>query len=365
MAVKQIIRSTAPWRVSLGSALDVNKAIKHPDAQWGLGVAFTLGSHGADFTVYPKSEGKVLVYYGKTEEEVSRATEVRHEIIREALKIKGIDTGIEVHCHVTIPSSKGTGLSSSTAFGAGLLVGFDMFVNGAEHIYTKEQLYKDTRELERRLLLAQALRASKDGRVDVAAEEGKLGQQDPAAIIWGGLVEMKFYADERVPEVRKKELTSEEGQRLSDSLILVPTNMGRQSFDPLGRLASQSGSEIQKHLALRSHVENLVRAVDDRSILDPNILGPLLEASWPMKRGNPAIDGLHEMILKAGGLGGRLVGAGDGGFLLEAVPEDASVREKILGQLGDAYSPMDFNIGLDGARAWVEPKPRSYPSKRA
>ncbi len=255
--------------------------------------------------VNKKFDNGVRVAYSKTEE-VRTAPEVRHPLVRAALAHIGISGGIEITTIADIPS-KGTGLGSSSSFTVGLLHALYAF-KGC--YVSQEQLGKESCHIE----------------MDICHEP--IGKQDQYAAAYGGLNFIEFNTNDSVvvsPIICSRETLL----ALEKNSLLFYTGLTR-SASPLLKAQSEALNDNQD--TIRS-TRRLVRLAHEmRQELQKNRLGnigDILHEGWMLKKSLQAdittanIDDWYERARKAGALGGKILGAGAGGFLMLYAPEEA------------------------------------------
>lgn len=247
--------------------------------------------------------------YSKTER-VSSLDDLEHPMVRNAMKMLDMH---ELHIAYDADLPARTGLGTSSTFAVGLLNAFYCLKG---KFVTKEQLAKDAIHLER----------------DLCGEAG--GWQDQIAASYGGLNRIDFDGDHftvkplMVPVARKN--------ALDKNLLLFFTGFTRFSAEiQKETLASLSEREkyLEEMLSLVDEAENIL--VNRERDLDD--FGRLLDKEWRLKRNsgstitNDGIDALYAKGIAAGALGGKLLGAGGGGFLLFYVTKDkqAAVRKAL------------------------------------
>ena len=246
-------------------------------------------------------EGDVRVSYSETEI-VENASGVRHELVREAMRLTGLPRGIDVVTLADVPA-RGTGLGSSSAVTVGLL----------NALYAFQGIYKSPIQL-----------AEEASRIEIDVLGKPIGRQDQYAAAVGGmnLIEFLRGGGVRVEPVVSSQETIELVHR---SLLLFYT--GRQrSADTVLREQSAAIRDAKVVDAL-TRMRDL--AYELRAGLgngDPDALGPLLHENWELKRSlaegvsDADIDEWYERARSAGATGGKLLGAGSGGFLLVCAP---------------------------------------------
>lgn len=250
-------------------------------------------------TASRKYDGAVRVSYSRTEN-VARARDLEHPLVRAALQLANIRSGIEVVSIGDVPA--GTGLGSSSALTVGLL----------------NALYS----LQGEFHTADSL-AHSACRVEIDMCHAPIGKQDQYAAAFGGLRCYSFYPDGAVSVEALPVAVEEFGAHL----LLVDTGRCR---DANGILAAQQDamSDGRRRGDVRA-MANLARGFRDALLTgDLPECGHILDAAWRLKRNvasgitSDAVDGYYAAALKAGAWGGKLCGAGGGGFLLFMAPPD-------------------------------------------
>jgi D-glycero-alpha-D-manno-heptose-7-phosphate kinase len=272
----------------------------------------------------------VFLKYSKIEQ-VPRAEQVEHPIIREAFAMMGIaEPQHEITTLADIPA--GTGLGSSGSFTTALL----------------KALYS----FERRLLLpGDIARLACELEIDRLGRP--VGKQDQYIAAYGGITCFDF---ERDGGVRAQPLTLPQStlHDLEDHLLLFFTGFSRSASEILkdqDQRTKQSDAAMVDGL---HYVKELgVRSRDALERGTPAVFGEIMHEHWQRKRArsagmsNPQIDEWYELGRNAGAIGGKLVGAGGGGFLMFYAPEPARVRAAMAAaQLDEVRFRFDF----DGTR---------------
>ncbi len=240
-------------------------------------------------------------------EHASTLDEIRHPIIREVFRLYGIK-GVDLSSSADVPS--GNGLSSSSAFTTGLI----HLCNAYKELYkTKTEIASEACHVE----------------IDILGEP--IGKQDQYACACGGLNFIQFERSGEVT-VEKVFLTNDGYHRLENNLMLFYTGITRSASSIL-REQKRNTSDDEKKIANLHKMVELTGSLREE-LLRNNIdaMGEILHQGWLLKRElaskvtNPQIDNWYERALKAGALGGKLLGAGGGGFLLFYVQEQNHQR---------------------------------------
>lgn len=248
--------------------------------------------------------------------------DIEHPIVREALRMFDIDFPVEITTFTDIPGS--TGLGSSSAFAVGLV--------HALHALKGEMVTKHTI-------------ASEAARIEVDILGRTMGKQDHYACAYGNLNVFTFTSDEvvRVDPVLYKNKAK---KHIESNLMLFYLNMKRNSSEIL---ESQQQVTENKLIELRE-IQSLVNPIREifSSGTSFNTFGEFLHKGWQIKRkltkdiSSKEIDHYYDMAIKAGALGGKLLGAGGGGFLLFYV--EKKNQQKVIKTLSDLFFlPIKFD----------------------
>jgi len=318
-----MIISRTPLRVSFaGGGTDIADYYRNG---YGAVVSSSIKKY-VYVTVNKRFDDDIRVSYSKTET-VDSVDKIEHGLVREALRKVGIRNGIEITTIADIPS-KGTGLGSSSAIAVGLLNALYAFKG---YRAGPKKLAEEACEIE----------------IDRLGEP--IGKQDQYIAAYGGLQHIKFNADETVildpvlcPPKTKRDIESH--------LMLFYTGRTRKASEILSR--QKSNSKMNKDVLdkMRDQAEKLFH---DLTSLQVNKLGEALREGWELKKSlakgisDPEIDKLYEKALKAGAVGGKITGAGGGGFLVLFVPPEShwSVRHALTG-----LKDLEFKIEPQGSK---------------
>jgi D-glycero-alpha-D-manno-heptose-7-phosphate kinase len=297
--------------------------------RFGGAVVSTAINQFVYITVNKKFDERIRVSYSKTEE-ARTVDRIKHPLVREAMKLLGIDGGVEITSIADIPG-KGSGLGSSSSFTVGLLHALHAY---AERYASAEQLAREACEIE----------------IERCGEP--IGRQDQYAAAFGGLNFIEFHEDDSVrvePILCKKETL----RQLQEHTLVFYTGITRRASAILRHQQSAVASERMKQKVLRRMVE---LAHDLRRELQSNratAFGEIIHEGWMLKKtltrgiSSDAIDHWYAKARKAGAVGGKLLGAGAGGFLLFVAPaESHDAIARALGQL----RRMDFRFEPQGSR---------------
>jgi D-glycero-alpha-D-manno-heptose-7-phosphate kinase len=296
-----MIISKTPFRVSFfGGGTD------YPDYfnEFGGSVISTSINHYMYITVKPilgVSDYKYRLAYSKLEI-CNDVAEIQHPVVREAIKLLGITYGLEINIISDLPAK--TGIGSSSSFTVGLL----------NALHTLEGRSKTKNEL--------ALEAIK---IEQVILQERVGVQDQLAAAYGGLNYMQFSKDELLvnPLLAKHNRVL----ALQSNLLMFYTGISRFASDILEEQVKNT-QDKKVNVELK-HIQDMVLQGisilnDDDKELDN--FGRLLHEAWITKKklssaiSNNHLDDIYEKAMKAGALGGKLLGAGGGGFFIFYVP---------------------------------------------
>lgn len=263
---------------------------------------------------------KSRVVWSKVEV-VDHPDEIEHPAVRESLKLLKVNNGVEINHYGDLPARSGMGSSSS--FAVGLLHALHLLQNNS---VTKRQLALDAIHLEQQ----------KIGE--------NVGCQDQVAVAYGGFNRITFGGPEKF-DIRPVSMSPETKNLLESRLLMFYTGLSRTASEIAMeqiRATSQKEKELHKMLLLVNEAEKILR--DSPSALDD--FGSLLHETWMLKKSlasnisNSNIDNIYARAREAGALGGKLLGAGGGGFLLFYVKKEnqQKVKSKLKGILNIPFS---------------------------
>jgi D-glycero-alpha-D-manno-heptose-7-phosphate kinase len=277
-------------------------------------------------TIKKRFDDMLRVGYTRTEL-VEDVADIQHELIREALQATGIRRGVEITTMADIPSA-GSGLGSSGAVTVGAL--------HAMHAYRGEMVSAD-----------QLAREACEIEIEVLSKP--IGVQDQYIAAHGGFRWMEFTRDGEI-QLERMELPASLEQQLNENLLLFFTGVTRDA----GSILAEQEANITDRAAVLQEMKDLARearAEMDRGNIDS--LGRLLDISWDLKRKlaskitNGKIDAIYQAARQAGALGGKITGAGGGGFLLVYCPDGK--RQEVRQALKDLRE-LPFRFEPDGTK---------------
>lgn len=261
-------------------------------------------------------------------ETVESIDQIEHELIREAMRKTGVSKGVEITTISDIPS-EGSGLGSSSSVTVGLL----------QALYLYQGIIADAERL-----------AQEACEIEINILRKPMGKQDQYIAAYGGLRHFEFKRDDTVITTTTQ-IDGDFIYNLGVHLMLFFTGKTRKATDILSeqqRKIVDSGKILEK---MKKQSYEVLEAFNRKDI---HFLGKTLDQGWELKKqlaggiSNPDIDKMYDLSKKAGALGGKIAGAGGGGFLLLYVPleKQDSVRKAL-----SPYQELKFNLERDGSKS--------------
>ena len=282
-----------------------------------------------------------MIYINYSRKEcVEKVADIKHDLVREAMRMAGVEKGIEITTLADIPSS-GSGLGSSSSITVALLHALYAHRN---ELVTAEQLARDACRIE----------------IDILGKP--IGRQDQYAAAYGGINRFIFRqgdTTDRLP-VRMESIAN---RKFASSLLLYYTGITRSADKILSRQKSnlQNTDRFDTMQQMVALVDPFTEAMQNQDI---NACGELLSRNWQLKQNmaagisNSEIDAMHDRALSAGALSGKVAGAGGGGFLLLIVPRE---KQNSVFEAMQPYRELPFMIAESGSKVIFDD--RSYTSK--
>jgi D-glycero-alpha-D-manno-heptose-7-phosphate kinase len=276
--------------------------------------------------VKERFDDKIRVGYSRTEM-VDSIDEIEHELVREAMRMVGIEKGIEIATMADVPS-EGSGLGSSSSVTVGLL----------------NALYAYRGDFQPAEVLA---RQACEIEIDILGKP--IGKQDQYIAAYGGIKNFCFNPDGSVA-TESIPMDDDSRRELSDSLLLFYTGITRKSSSVLTEQRANIDARRETLNTMKAQAFEVRRYFESRSFDE---LGRIMHEGWQHKKklagavSNGQIDEMYEAAIKAGAIGGKVAGAGGGGFLLLYCPADkqAAVRCALA-----SMKELAFRLERDGSK---------------
>jgi len=274
----------------------------------------------------PFFQHRLRLVYSKIEECMS-SSDIQHPTAREVLRYLDIDGGLEIHYDGDLPSRSGVG--SSSAFTVGMINALTAFTG---RDITPRELVLTSIEIEQEIV------------------KECVGSQDQVSAAYGGFNIIEFRKDGEI-RVRPVPIDRDRVGNLEDCLMLFFTGRARTASNIASSYAANLRNRRRQLSRMYEMVEEAVTILSDSSDLDD--FGRLLGEMWFEKRSlsdlvsTDEIDTIYSQALKAGALGGKLIGAGGGGMLLLYVPLDS---QQPVGQALKDLVHIPFRFDPFGSR---------------
>jgi D-glycero-alpha-D-manno-heptose-7-phosphate kinase len=318
-----VIITQTPYRVSFaGGGTDLPAFYEHE-----YGAVLSVGvSHHMYVTVSPRFERTTRVAYTKVEiaDGIDR---IEHTIAREALRMTGLGEHLEITTVGDVPA--GTGMGSSSSLAVGIL--------NALYAYKGQ-------------VTSPGSLAQKACEIEIDILKKPIGRQDQYAAAFGGVNYIRFNPDHSV-DVEPVPCAPSFLNDLEDHILLLYTDQQRDADVILKKQSEGSVSKMDVLRQMRDLAAEMRVTMGGSGNLED--FGRLLHEGWLLKRSlgfgisNAGIDDWYEAARKAGAMGGKLLGAGGGGFLLVMAPPD---RHEAIREAVGRPREIDFRIDRRGSR---------------
>lgn len=323
--ISPIILSRTPFRLSLGGGS--TDLPSYYERYGGFIFAVAINMYMDIFIKKPVTDDLVHMHYLKYESEAS-ADKIKHTIGREALKMTGVKDRVLVSFNADTPA--GTGLGSSGACAVGLLKGLAVF---------KGKKMTNLEAAEKSFELTQNL-----GLPD--------GKQDPYICALGGFTVLEIAKSGRVKIIKPKIADKTRDKFLKNTLLFY-TGVHRESAPIL------KAQNIQKTLELKHQTKKIGQEVYKCFLKnDLDRFGELMDEHWRIKKSmsssmsNDKFDDIYELAKKAGASGGKIIGAGGGGYFMFYCPTPSAGQQ--VRRVLKKFNLREMNFGIDERGARVE-----------
>jgi D-glycero-alpha-D-manno-heptose-7-phosphate kinase len=277
---------------------------------------------------------RLLLKYSQLEE-VDRIEDIKHPLIREVLRLSGWeDLRLEITSMADIPA--GTGLGSSGSFTTALLK--------AIHVQLKN-------------LVHPAELAEQACKIEMDILKEPVGKQDPYIAAFGGITCFRFMPNGQV-EAWPLKVSQRTIYDLEDHLLLFFTGYTRSAAEILREQDTKSKKHDSRMIANLHDVKQLGRDIKDALERDdvPRF-GELMNMHWELKKtrsatmSNDQMNAWYDLALKNGAIGGKLIGAGGGGFLMFLCEERARVRQVLA---DEGLQEVRFRFDFEGTKVVIQ-----------
>jgi D-glycero-alpha-D-manno-heptose-7-phosphate kinase len=284
-------------------------------------------------TVNKRFEPSYRISYSQTEI-CDSANEIKHPIVREALKLLKIERGIEITSIADVPSN--TGLGTSSAFTVGLL--------NALHTYKREKL--SAKEL-----------AEEACYIEIQLLGEMIGKQDQYAAAYGGIISMEIDRLGNV-EVKPVHLSEDTLDQLESNTLLFYTGIKRNASEVLAPQSQGASLDKEKVIEGMHKIKEIGHQIK-QAFEEENLarFGELLDLHWQTKKQlsskitQSRIDEWYKTAKEEGALGGKVMGAGGGGFFMFYCNNHKNGFRKLMGRQG--LMEMRFRVDFEGSKVLV------------
>lgn len=320
-----MIVTKTPFRISLlGGGSDLETFYSRTP---GACLSFSINKYMYISSHQYFEKDQYRLKYSRTET-VTEVNQIQHPILREALKVTNSPSGVELSSIADIPA--GTGMGSSSSFTVGVL----------QNLFTRKNLFADKYKL-----------AEMACDIEINRLKEPIGKQDQFAASFGGLNIFRFLSHGAV-NVESLNLSSDAFSELQKHMVLFYTGTVRSASEVLSDQKQNIATAEDKF----NNLKQMVDFVDQgRQLLVENNFkkfAGLIHESWLLKKSlsskisNGQIDEVYNLAMKNGAWGGKLLGAGGGGFMLFfTAPEN---RQKLINAINLREYP--FKIEFDGSK---------------
>jgi D-glycero-alpha-D-manno-heptose-7-phosphate kinase len=322
-----MIISRTPLRMSfVGGGSDLASFYR----QHGGAVVSTAVDKYVYVNVNQKFDSGIRIAYSRNEE-VGSVEQIEHPIVKAVMQYLQIDGGVEITTIADIPS-KGTGLGSSSSFTVGLLHVLNAYMG---RYVSSEQLGQDSCHVE----------------IDICGEP--IGRQDQYAAAFGGFNLIEFKEDDSVivsPVICARATIAE----IEANILVLYTGITRSASALLKQQSDEMAGDERKQHAMKRMVELAYILRNELHKNNIEVFGDILHENWMLKKGMTSgisttdIDECYRLARNAGATGGKILGAGAGGFLMLYAPKERHESIKaalpMMRQITMGFEPLGSRI---------------------
>ncbi|HLY17741.1 MAG TPA: hypothetical protein VKR61_10990 [Bryobacteraceae bacterium] len=318
-----MIISQTPLRVSFaGGGTDFSRYYREHE---GAVVSSAIDKY-VYVVVVPRFDELIIVNYTK-KETVENVRDLKHELVREAMLRTGVENGVEITTLADVPS-EGSGLGSSSTVTVGLLHALYAYKG---RLVTAEQLAREACEIE----------------IEICGKP--IGKQDQYIAAYGGVCQFIFRKDDTV-DVKQFRRTPELFHELSRNIMLFYTGRTRKAGNILSVQDQRTEVNLEQLHCLKALAARTAEALDRLRLWE---VGRVLNDGWQLKRqlaegiSSPEIEQMYDLALSAGASGGKICGAGGGGFLLIYCDP---AHHKAVRKAMESYRELPIALDPDGSK---------------
>lgn len=319
----------APFRIPLGGG--GTDLPSYYEKYQGLLITAAINKYMFIDINEPAISNNIKISYNKIEI-VNDIKDIKHDIVRETLKYLNIKNNIEIHSMADL--SAGTGMGSSSSYTVALLKGLNT--------------------MNRRFISLQET-AEEACKIEMELCKKNIGKQDQYASTFGGINQLYIKDNGKVTVIPLK-IKQETIYELENRLMLFYTNINRDSNEIITEQSNKVLNNEKITIEAMHHIKEIGKKVKYTLLNDDiDTFGKLLHEHWIIKKtistnmSNSNIDNWYEIGLKNGALGGKIMGAGGGGFLLFCVKtNDRKKLRDAMEKEGLKY--MDFKFDFEGVK---------------
>lgn len=331
-----MIISRSPVRITLGGG---GTDLRSYYSKYGGALIAAAINKYTFVTVHPRFSNDIRLKYARMEQ-VENVNEIRHNIFREALKLLNIKGGIELTSLADIPGRSGMGTSGS----------FTVALLNALHTYKRE-------------FISQRQLAEEACKIEIDILKEPIGKQDQYISSFGGITQLRFAKDETVTvePVKIKDASRDE---LENNIMIFYTGITRYASDILGEQNEKSKKGDKSTIDVLHEIKRIgLETKKSLELGDVDKLGEYLNIHWRTKKqlskdvSNKFIDECYDLAMKNGALGGKIMGAGGGGFFMfyhNGSNKEKTEFTKVLAKKG--LKKMRFNFDFEGVKTLLNMK---------
>lgn len=283
---------------------------------------------------HPPVDDLIRVKYSVSET-VERLSEVKHDMAREILRFTGLEKAIEITSIADLPAQ--TGLGSSSCYAVGVL----------HALHTLKRDYVPLRDI-----------AEEDFKIEAEILKRPIGKQDPYMAAFGGLTVLDIAPDGTV-KVRKANVSMEVADELNRNMLIFFTGKTRSADEILSEQSKSVEGDKKEVIESMHYIKELgqeiLEAAEEGNV---DTIGRKFNAHWEHKKkisskmSNPEFDKIYATALANGALGGKISGAGGGGFFTFYVPGDQKKVREAMRNAG--LREMRYRFDFEGSKVLVD-----------